>query len=149
MGRPRRYLVVAAAAVLFLLVSAGLARVLNANSAERAAVENALEAQASGSARALVATIDGCAQDAGCRASAAANAAALRSAGELEVARLDLSTNFSPFGSDGTARVVWTTPTRLTVVQCARIHRAGDVFSGIEVELVALSRPIDRESSCP
>ncbi|MDW5594964.1 hypothetical protein VSS74_11480 [Conexibacter stalactiti] len=149
MGRPSRYLVVAAAAVLFLLASAGLARVLNANSAERAAIETALEAQAGGNVRALVASIDGCAQDAGCRASAEANAAALRSSGEVKVARLDLSTNFSPFGADGTARVVWTTPTRLTVVQCARIHRAGDVFGGIEVELLDLSRPIDRESSCP
>ncbi|HST41901.1 MAG TPA: hypothetical protein VLK58_20450 [Conexibacter sp.] len=149
MGRPRRYLVAAAAVVLFLLASAGLARVLNANSAERAAIETALKAQASGDAGALAASIDGCAGDAGCRASAAANAAALRSSGDVKVARLDLSTNFSPFGADGTARVVWTTPTRLTVVQCARVHRSGDVFSGIEVELLDLSRPIDRESSCP
>ena len=32
----------------------------------------------------------------------------------------------SPGGSTGTARVVWKTPTRLTVVQCARVRRGGD-----------------------
>ncbi len=149
MGRSRRYLVLASAVVVFLLISAALARILSANGAERAAIRDALEAQASGDPRALVAAIDGCADDDACRATAAANAAALRSGGELELARLDLSTSFSPFDTTGTARVVWKTPTRLTVVQCARVRRAGNVVSGIEVELTALSRPIRRDTSCP
>ncbi|MDO8185929.1 hypothetical protein Q5424_05565 [Conexibacter sp. JD483] len=149
MGRSRRYLVLASAVVIFLLVSAALARVLSANGAERAAIRDALEAQASGDARALVAAIDGCAQDEACRAEAAVNAAALRSSGEIELARLDLSTSFSPFDTTGTARVVWKTPSRLTVVQCARVHRSGNVASGIEVRLTSLSRPIKRDTSCP
>jgi hypothetical protein len=149
MGRSRRYLVLASAVVVFLLLSAGLARILSANGAERAAIRDALQAQAQGDSDALVAAIDGCAHDERCRETAAANAAALRSSGEVELARVDLSTSFSPFDTTGTARVVWKTPTRLTVVQCARVHRAGNAVSGIEVRLTALSRPIGRETSCP
>jgi hypothetical protein len=149
MHRSRRFLVVAVAVVAFLLVSAALARILSANGAERSAIRDALGAQASGDPRALTAAIDGCAKDAGCRALATANAAALRSRGEVELVRLDLSTGFSPFDTTGTARVVWKTPSRLTVVQCALVHRTGNVLGGIEVEVVRLSRPIGRETSCP
>jgi len=149
MRRSRRILVIAAAVVAFVLVSAALARVLSANGAERAAIEDVLEAQARGDAAALVARIDGCAEDAACRATAERNAAQLRSAGEVDVVRLDPSTNFAPTGSTGTARVVWKTPTRLTVVQCARVRRGGDLLGGFEVRVEALSRPIERESSCP
>ncbi|MBB4661739.1 hypothetical protein [Conexibacter arvalis] len=149
MSRSRRILVIAVAVVAFLLVSAALARVLSANGAERAAIRDVLEAQASGDAAALAERIDGCAEDPACRATAARNAARLRSEGELEVVRLDLSTDFSLGGTTGTARVVWKTPTRLTVVQCARVRRGGDVIGGLDVRVLALSRPIDRESSCP
>lgn len=149
MRRPQRLLLLAIAVVAFLIVSAGLARVLSANSAERAAIHDALDAQATGDPQALIAAIDGCADSAGCRATATANATRLRSSGKLELARLDLSTGFSLLDTTGTARVVWKTPSRLTVVQCARVHRAGNVVSGIEVDVVALSRPIGRETSCP
>jgi len=149
MRRSRRILAIAIAAVAFLLVSAALARVLSANGAERAAIRDLLEAQARGDAAALSAGIDGCERDAGCRATAARNAAQLRSAGAVEVVRLDLSTGFSLGGTTGTARVVWKTPKRLTVVQCARVRRGGDLLRGLDVRVLALSRPIDRESSCP
>lgn len=149
MSRSRRILIIAVAVVAFLLVSVALARVLSANGAERAAIEDALEAQARGDAPALVERIDGCADDEACRATAERNAEQLRSTGEIDVVRLDLSTSFSLGGSTGTARVVWKTPTRLTVVQCARIQRGGDLLTGLEVRLESLSRPIERESSCP
>lgn len=149
MTRSRRILIIAAAVVAFLLVSFLLARVLSANGAERAAIEAVLEAQARGDAPALVAEIDGCARDAACRATAQRNAAQLRSSGQLDVVRLDPSTSFSLGGTSGTARVVWKTPTRLTVVQCAEVRRGGDPFSGFDVRVTAFSRPIDRESSCP
>lgn len=149
MSRSRRILIIAVAVVAFLLVSAALARVLSANGAERAAIEDVLAAQVSGDAPALVERIDGCAADAACRATAERNAAQLRSEGEIDIVRLDPSTNFSPGGSSGTARVVWKTPTRLTVVQCARVERGGDLLTGLDVRVTAFSRPIERESSCP
>jgi ABC-type nitrate/sulfonate/bicarbonate transport system substrate-binding protein len=73
----------------------------------------------------------------------------LVTSGKVELVRVDLSTSFSPTGSTGTARVVWNTSTRLTVVQCALVHRGGDVLGGIEVSVRELSRPIGRETSCP
>lgn len=149
MRRSGRILAVVVAVVAFLLVSAALARVLSANGAERSAISALLDAQARGDSQALIAGIDGCAQSAACRATARRNAAELRSPGKLEIARLDLSTGFSLGGTTGTARVVWTTPSRLTVVQCARVRRGGDVLSGIDVEVLALGRPIGREASCP
>ncbi|HEY4280599.1 MAG TPA: hypothetical protein VGM91_20435 [Conexibacter sp.] len=149
MRRPGRILAVVAVIVVFLLVSAGLARVLSANGAERTAITDLLAAQAHGNAAALVAGIDGCAGDATCRATQDDNARALRSTGALQIVRLDLSTGFSLGGTTGIARVVWVTPRRLTVVQCARVKRGGNVISGIRVHVLAFSRPIGRETSCP
>jgi hypothetical protein len=126
-----------------------LARVLSANGAERAAIASVLDAQARGDAAALIAALDGCARRPACRALAARNATALRSPGAVKIIRLDLSSGFSPVGSTGTARVVWTAPGRTTVVQCARVRRDGDALRGLTVTVVALSRPIARASSCP
>jgi hypothetical protein len=150
MRRPRRILVVVLVAVAFVAVSAALARVLSANEAERGAITELLKAQARGDVPDVESRIEDCAREAACRATAAANARELRSPGELDVVRLDPSTRFSlGGGASGTARVVWRTPTRTTVVQCVEVRRAGDVLGGLHVELLALSRPIDRESSCP
>jgi hypothetical protein len=132
----------------FLAISAGLARVLSANGGERSAIARLLDAQARGDAAAMMAQIDGCALQPACRTLADANAARLRSPGKVEIVRLDPSTNFSLGGATGTARVVWTAPSRTTVVQCVRVHRGGNVLSGLTIDLRRLSAPIDRESSC-
>jgi hypothetical protein len=149
MRRPARILLVALSLLAFVAVSLGLARVLTANGAERTAIVALLEAQARGDADAVVARIDRCARRPACVERARANAARLRSSGALELVRLDPSTSFSLGGTDGVARVVWRTPSRTTVVQCVDVRRGGDVVRGLAIELRALSRPIDRESSCP
>lgn len=149
MRRPLRILLLALGVVLFLAVSVGLARVLNANGAEQSAIVALLRAQARGDAAAMVARIDGCARRPACVAGARRAATRLRSRGELELVRLDASTSFSLGGHDGVARAVWKTPSRTTVVQCVDVHRGGDVVGGLSVELRALSPPIGREASCP
>lgn len=149
MRRPTRILLFALALLVFLAISLGLARVLSANGAERDAILSLLEAQARGDAPAMVQRIDGCAQQPACVAQAHANATRLRSTGRVELVRLDASTSFSLGGSEGVARVVWKTPTRTTVVQCVDVRRGGNVVSGLSVALERLSRPIERESSCP
>lgn len=149
MRRPARILLLVAGALAFLLVSLGLARVLNANGAERSAILALLEAQAGGDAEAMIERIDGCAEKPACVASARANAARLRAPGRVKLVRLDPSTSFSLGGGTGMARVVWNTPARTTVVQCVDVHRGGDVVGGLTVELRKLSRPIDREAGCP
>jgi hypothetical protein len=149
MRRPARILLGALALLAFLAVSLGLARVLSANGVEGSAILALIEAQARGDAEGMIARIDGCAQRTACLVSARRNAARLRSSGRVELVRLDASTSFSLGGSEGVARVVWKTPARTTVVQCVDVHRGGNVVGGLSIELRALSRPIDRESSCP
>jgi len=149
MRRPSRILLLALALLAFVAISAGLARVLSANGAERSAILALLEAQARGEVDGMVTRLDGCDRDTRCLVDVRLNAAQLRSAGAVELVRLDASTSFSLGGTDGVARVVWKTPSRTTVVQCVDVHRGGDVVRGLSVDLRALSRPIDRESSCP
>ncbi len=149
MRRPLRILLTALGVVVFLLISAALARVLNANGAERSAITALITAQGHGDAAGVIARLEGCAAQPACRASAQLNARRLRSPGTLQLVRLDASTSFSFGGSDGVARVVWTAPTRTTVVQCVHVHRGGNVLHGLSIELRSLSRPIAREDSCP
>jgi len=149
MRRPLRILIVLVGLVLFLAISAALARVLNANGAEQSAIVSLLRAQARGDAAAMIARIDGCARRPACVADAHRTATRLRSPGPLTLVRLDASTSFSLGGHDGVARVVWKTPARTTVVQCVAVHRGGGVIGGLSIELRALSRPIGHEAACP
>jgi len=149
MRRPARIFVLALALLLFVAISVGLARVLNANGAEQSAIVTLLEAQARGDAEALIAQLDECARRPACIEQARDNAARLRSPGDVKLVRLDASTSFSLGGHDGVARVVWKTPSRTTVVQCVDVRRGGGVIGGLTVELRALSRPIGRQAACP
>jgi hypothetical protein len=149
MRRPSRLLLLALSLLAFLAISLGLARVLSANGAERSAILTLLEAQARGDVDGMVERLAGCAGRTPCLVQVRLNAAQLRSAGQVDLVRLDPSTSFSLGGTDGVARVVWKTPARTTVVQCVDVRRGGDVVRGLSVDLRALSRPIDRESSCP
>jgi hypothetical protein len=149
MRRPVRILLLLAAVVAFLAISAGLARVLSSNGAERDAIAALLGAQARGDTAGVIARIDGCRTRPACRAGAALNAARLRSPGRVRIVRLDPSTSFSLGGTRGVARVVWTAPGRTTVVQCVAVRRGGDVLRGLRIELRSLSPPIGHQSSCP
>lgn len=149
MRRPARILLLALGLLLFLAISVGLARVLNANGAEQSAILALLREQARGDASAMIERIDGCARRRSCVADARATAVRLRSPGEVTLVRLDASTSFSLGDHDGVARVVWKTPSRTTVVQCVEVHRGGDVIGGLSVELRALSRPIGHQAACP
>jgi len=149
MRRPARIFLLVLGLLGFLAISLGLARVLSVNSAEQSAILDLLQAQARGDASEMVRQIDGCAQRQSCVADARATASRLRASGKVVLVRLDASTSFSPAGHDGVARVVWKTPTRTTIVQCVDVHRGGDVFSGLTVDLRALSRPIGHQSACP
>jgi hypothetical protein len=149
MRRPVRILLIALGAVAFLIVSAALARILNANGAERSAIAALIAAQGRGDAAGVIAGIEGCAAQPACIARERLNAQRLRSPGKTVLVRLDPSTSFSLGGTDGVARVVWTAPTRTTVVQCVAVRRGGDVIHGLSIELRSLSAPIGHQSSCP
>ena len=49
----------------------------------------------------------------------------------------------------GTNRVAWKSPSSLPIVQCVRVHRAGDALSGLRIELQSLSPRIKSDADCP
>ena len=145
-----RWLVVAAIAVGFLAASLLLARWLSTESSERAQVYALLRAQARGDVRDMVDRLDGCSEDARCRATAAANARRLRRPGAIKILRLDSETAYALGSATGTTRVVWGVVDRgVPVVQCVEVTREGTALAGRRISLRALSGPIGSQSSCP
>jgi hypothetical protein len=151
-ARLRRRLTLVAVAlgiIVFLLISAVLARVFSIDGAERTAITLLLRDEATGNRAAMVARIKGCAGSAACRARVAQDATTLRRRGSVSIIQLQPSAGFSLTGTTGTARVAWTAGSSLPIVQCVRVRRAGDALTGFEVELLELSRRIPSGSDCP
>jgi hypothetical protein len=135
--------------LLFLVISALLARVFSANSAEQSAITSLVQSEAKGDVNAVLGEILGCRSDPSCRRRAAANAAALRRPGAVSVIQLHPSTSFSIGGTEGTARVAWTAGSSLPIVQCVKVRRAGNPISGLRVELLVVSVRIKSNADCP
>jgi hypothetical protein len=148
--RRRHYLaLIVIGIVLFLAISAVLARVFSADDAERSAITSLIQAEARGDSNAMLANITGCAARVSCRARVTQNAAALTRSGSVSILQLNTSTSFSLTSSLGTARVAWQTPSSLPIVQCIRVRRAGNALTGLRVELLAISPRIESDSVCP
>jgi hypothetical protein len=146
----RAYIVgIVAAIVLFLVISALLARVFSANSAEQSAITALVQSEARGDVNAVVGEITGCRTDPACRQRAATNAAALQHAGSVSIIQLQPSTGFSLGGTEGTARVAWDVGSSLPIVQCVKVRRAGNPVSGLKVDLLVVSRRIPSDAACP
>jgi hypothetical protein len=142
-------ILIAVAVVVFLAVSAMLARVWSADGAESAAITTLVKDEARGDQAGLIALIAGCGADAACRARMAADVAALRRPGDVSIITLQPSTGFSLGGSTGTARVAWLVGSSLPIVQCVRVRRAGNAISGLAVQLLKVSLRIHSNSNCP
>jgi hypothetical protein len=138
-----------AAILLFLVISALLARVFSANSAEQSAITALVQSEARGNVDEIVGDITGCQADAACRQRATTNAAALQHAGSVSIIQLQPSTSFSLGGTEGTARVAWDVGSSLPIVQCVKVRRAGNPISGLKVELLEVSRRIASDAACP
>jgi len=147
----RAYVVaIVAAIMLFLVISALLARVFSANSAEQSAITALVQSEARGDVNAIVGDITGCQADAACRQRAAINAAALQHPGSISIIQLQPSTSFSLGGTEGTARVAWNTGSYpRPIVQCVKVRRAGNPISGLKVDLLVVSRRIPSDAACP
>ena len=144
--RHRRWVVVAVVVVVFLAISALLARWLGTENAERDAVLRVLQEQARGDAAAMAGLVD--CRDAACEERLRVNARDLRARGDVTIVRIDSDTSHALSSSTGPTRVVWITPGRLTTVQCVLVHRSGTPLSGQSVTLLDLSAPIGREAAC-
>jgi hypothetical protein len=147
--RPLRYALIAVAALAFLVVSAGLARVLGAANAERDAAIDIVKAESHGDQARVIESIQGCGADAACRRRMIANVARLHSREKVRILRLDAPSQLALRARTGTARIAWRAGAALPVVQCVRLRRGGDVVHGFRVQVLALSDPIPREGSCP
>lgn len=147
----RRYLfvLIGLGLVVFLIISALLARAFSIDGAERSAITTVLQAEARGDASAIIVRIQGCGQSAACRARASSDAAALRKPGAVSVIELTPSAGFSLGSTVGTARVAWQIDRGLPIVQCVHVRRAGNVLSGLRVELLEISKRIPSAKDCP
>jgi hypothetical protein len=140
---------IAAAIVLFLIISALLARVFSANSAEQSAITSLVKDEAHGDTGAVIGDIAGCDVSETCRTRAGYNASTLKRPGAVSIIQIQPSTSFSIAGTQGTARVAWNAGGSLPIVQCVRVRRTGNVISGLKVELLEVSRRIKSDTPCP
>jgi hypothetical protein len=147
--RLRLILLIALGLIVFLAISAVLARVLSIDGAERAAIAGLLQSQARGDAAGMIRQMYACEQSPACRQRAAENAARLRRAASVKILQLNASAGFSLGSTIGTARVAWRAGNALPIVQCVRVRRAGNAISGLHVELLRISRRIKSDAVCP
>ena len=140
---------IALGVVVFLVISALLARALSVDGAEQAAITSLIQAEARDNSGAMVAEIRGCGRSAACRRRVSYDAAKLVRAGRVTILELNQSASFSLTSTVGTARVVWRAGNALPVVQCVRVRRAGNVLSGLRVELLEVSVRIKTIADCP
>ncbi len=143
----KRALLIAAAVIAVLAISALVARWLNNDTAERAKVVELLRAQAKGDAATMLRIVH--CPDAACEQLIRENARKQRGRGELKIALYQSQTAHALTSRTKPTRVVWFTPDRLTTVQCVLVRRSGNLIAGGSITLLRLSAPIDRESSCP
>jgi hypothetical protein len=146
----RRIVLIALGVLLFLAISAGLARFLTPDNLEREKDVALIKAEARGDAASMIRQLHGCSRNPACVATQRANAAdpRLRRAGAVKILALSSATANSPTGATGRTRVAWTVIGKLPIVQCIDVRRTGNALSGVHVELLSLSRPIDNEADC-
>jgi hypothetical protein len=150
--RKRRLLrtLLAVGVILVLIVSVVLARFLSVENAERTDEVALLQAEVGGNVAGMLEQLSGCRSNPSCLAAVKANASnpRLRRHGAVKILRLDSNTAYSLSGSTGKTRVAWTVLGKLPVVQCVDVRRTGNFLSGIHLQLIGLSAPINNEGIC-
>jgi hypothetical protein len=135
--------------LLFLVLSALLARALTVGGAEDSAITDLVRSEAGGNTAQVISAITGCREDPACRARAAQNTATLKRPGGVSIIQIQSSAGFSLTSTLGTARVAWLVGSSLPIVQCMRVRHAGDVLQGFKIELLVVSRRIKSDAACP
>jgi hypothetical protein len=146
----RRVVLIGAAVLLFLAVSALLARFLSTENTERDDEVALIQAQARGDVPGMLALLSGCRVHPSCVALVRANASnpRLRRAGAVKVLSLKSSTAYALTSTTGKTRVAWTVIGKLPVVQCVEVRRTGNFLEGMTISLLSLSAPIPNEADC-
>jgi hypothetical protein len=149
MRRRKIVSLIVAGVVVFLVISALLARGLSIGGAEDSALTDLVKAEARGDVAQVTGLIDGCRAADSCRARAAANAEALKRSGTVSIVLIQPSSSFSLTSTLGTARVVWIVGGSLPRVQCVRVRHAGNLIAGFTVQLLRVSVRIKSDHVCP
>ncbi len=140
---------IAVGVILFLAISALLARAFSADGAEHSAVTGLVQAEARGDAAGMLRRMSGCGSSRSCRARVVSDAAILRRKGSVSILQIESSTGFSLTSTLGYARVAWRAGNSLPIVQCVLVRRAGDVLSGLRIELLSISARMKGSAVCP
>lgn len=135
--------------VLFVAISALLARALSVDGAERSAIATLVQAEARGNQPAMIRLLQGCGSSPSCQDRVRRNASRLAHPGRVLIVQINPSAGFSLASTVGTARVVWRAGSELPVTQCVRVRRAGDVISGLHIELLDIGPRIRTSADCP
>jgi hypothetical protein len=148
--RRRRRLLIALGVIVFLAISALIARFLTSDNLEREYDVALIEAEAKGDATNMIEKLSGCRESPSCVALQRKNASdpRLRRAGSVKILSLTSATANSPTGATGKTRLAWTVLGHLPVVQCIDVRRTGNALTGVDVKLLSLSRPINNEADC-
>jgi hypothetical protein len=149
MRRRKIVSLIVAAVVVFLVISALLARSLSVGGAEDSAITDLVKAEARGDVGGVIGLIDGCRGATSCRTRAQVNTRALSRSGPVSIIQILPSAGFSPTSTVGTARVAWFVGSSLPRVQCVRVRRAGNLLEGFTVELLRVSERIPSGQVCP
>jgi hypothetical protein len=139
---------IALAAVLFLVVSGLLARFFAIENVERDDILVVLRAEVLGDERGMLSRLSGCAAEPKCVAAVRADAASLHRGGSVKILDLTSKTNHSLTSATGPTRVAWTVIGHLPTVQCVTVKRSGNFFTGISVALLSIGKPINNEADC-
>jgi hypothetical protein len=135
--------------VLFLGISAWLARFLSTENAERDALASLLKAQAAGNAQAMLTQLHGCRGHPRCVATVRREASEERKGGQVQILALSSPTAYSLTEATGETRVAWKAGASLPVVQCVLVRRHGSPLTGLSVTLLRLSARIPGQADCP
>ncbi|HEY2766734.1 MAG TPA: hypothetical protein VGI76_00660 [Solirubrobacteraceae bacterium] len=139
---------IAVGAVLFLVISAVLARFFAAENVERDHELILVQAEAKGDVPGMLAQLPGCSSQPACLVTVRNNAQRLRRPGTVQILSTQSSTNHSLTSSTGRTRVAWKVSGRFPVVQCVRVRRSGNFLTGISVSLLAIGPQIAGTADC-
>ncbi len=134
---------------MFVLISGVLARAFSIDGAEQAAITQLVQDEARGDSAAMTKLLLHCTAGSFCGSRALSDARALRRPGQVSILELNPSAGFSLTSTLGVARVAWRAGSALPVVQCVRVRRAGNVISGLSVQLLEVSGRIATGADCP
>jgi hypothetical protein len=146
----KRVLLVVAGAIVFFAISTVVARFFSVDDLERDEDLALIQAEARGDVAGMVAHISGCSTRPSCVARLRQIDAnpRVRRRGSIKILDLESTTGDTLTAKTGASRVAWTVIGTLPVVQCVQVKRTGNFLTGIKLQLLWISSPIQNEADC-